>query len=357
METLPTPTLLVDEAKLRANIDRVQSVCTAHGVALWPHIKTHKTVEIARMQLKAGATGLVCAKLGEAEVMLASGARQMFIAYPLVDPVTQAPRLRRLAESLDTLYLAATSIPQAEALGRVLTAAEITLPILMGVDTGLGREGARGNDDAYTLADIIRRHPHMRLAGMFTHEGHAYRESEDPTTVARAAVEQLTALRDSIDSSLTLWPGCSVTATIMATLPGVSAIRPGTYVFGDLSLPRRTRYMTLDDIALNILTTVVDRPQPGLALVDGGSKTFSSDKNPEGISASLADGRDLHITRLSEEHGFATGTEADSLRIGERLRWVPAHVCPTVNLTDELTVIRNDEVVDRWRVAARGKVQ
>jgi D-serine deaminase-like pyridoxal phosphate-dependent protein len=143
----------------------------------------------------------------------------------------------------------------------------------------------------------------------------------------------------------------------MAALPGVTVIRPGSYVFGDLSLASRHALMDWSDLALTVLATVVDRPDTDFALLDTGSKTFSSDKTAEGIGGSLYDRRDIHVTKCSEEHGWVTGSEVGALRVGERVRVVPAHVCPVVNLSDELTVIRNGIVVDRWRVAARGKVQ
>src|SRR5947207_11186223 len=142
-ENLPTPTLLLDKDRVQRNIARMQAVCDAHGVQLRPHIKTHKMVEVARMQLEAGAKGLVCAKIGEAEALLPSGVRSLFLAYSLVDPL-QGPRLRALAEKLDELIVACTSVDQATALERVLASVDLRLPVLMAVDTGLHREGVRG---------------------------------------------------------------------------------------------------------------------------------------------------------------------------------------------------------------------
>jgi D-serine deaminase-like pyridoxal phosphate-dependent protein len=132
----------------------MQAACDANGVQLWPHIKTHKMVEVARRQLAAGATGLTCAKLGEAEAMLPSGVRRLFVAHSLVDPL-HAPRIAALADALDELIVAVTSEAQAEALERVLARAGRRLPALMAVDTGLGREGARGVDGAQRLAARI----------------------------------------------------------------------------------------------------------------------------------------------------------------------------------------------------------
>lgn len=356
-EQIPTPSLLLDRDRTQRNITRMQALCDAHGVALWPHIKTHKMLEVARMQLAAGARGLVCAKLGEAEVMLDSGVRRLFLAHSLVDPL-QAPRIRALSERLDELILAVTSEGQAEALDCVLARAEVTLPVMLALDTGLGREGVRGVENAARVAEHIGRLPHLRLKGIYTHEGHSQAAPKGEEEKAGAAVlEQLLALRDKLDASLEIWPGCSVTAHWMATQPGVTAVRPGTYVFGDLSLTVTHNLMDWDDLAVTVLATVVDRPEPALALLDAGSKTFSGDKSAAGLSGSFYDRRDIHVSRVNEEHGYAMGSDVDTLRIGERVRVVPGHICPCVNLFDEVVVISNNEVVDKWRVAARGRVQ
>ncbi|MES2463336.1 MAG: alanine racemase [Armatimonadota bacterium] len=356
-ESLPTPTLLVDLDKLTGNIARMQKSCDAHGVDLWPHIKTHKTVEIARMQLAAGAKGLTCAKIGEAEALLPSGVRRVFLAHSLVDPL-QGPRLRALAESLDELIVAVTSEAQAEALEQVLALVDLHLPVLLAVDTGLRREGVRDPDSAARLAKRVDSLPHLSLRGIYSHEGHTYASTRERSdSLVNDVHTRLLAFRYGIDPSLPLWPGCSVSASRMAALPGVTVVRPGSYVFGDLSLASRHGLMECSDLALTVLATVIDRPDTDLALLDAGSKTFSSDKTAEGIGGSFYDQRDIHVTKCSEEHGWATGSAVDALRVGERVRVVPAHVCPVVNLFDELTVIKDGAVVDRWRVAARGRVQ
>lgn len=354
IDTLATPTLLLDRDRTQANIERMQAVCRAHDVALWPHVKTHKMVPVARMQLNAGAAGLTCAKLGEAEALLPSGVRRFFVAYPLVDRAL-GRRIAALAGSLDELLVAVTSAPQAEALEDVLSTAGVTLPVLMAVDTGLHREGARGLASSQSLAALIERLPHMRLAGLFTHEGHVY-SSDDAGAVVRGVHASLIEVRDAIDPSLPLWPGSSPTAAEMAALPGVSAVRPGAYVFGDISLVDK-KSMSWDDLALTVATTVVDRPEPGLALIDAGSKTLFADRTPDGRVAVGQNAPRLEVRRLSEEHGFLTGDGVDELKVGDKLALVPAHVCPVINLFDEVTVISAGEVVDTWRVDARGRVR
>lgn len=355
---LETPCLLVDLAKTQDNIERMQAVCNAHGVQLRPHVKTHKMVEIARRQLAAGATGLVCSKISEAEALLPSGVRSIFIANSIVDPL-KAPRLRRLSQQLDELVLAVTSHEQAEALNTVLSEADLSTDVLLAIDTGLAREGSRSLEDAAKLADIISGFPRMRLKGIYTHEGHAYRcAPSDKEALARDVWERLQQARKTINPELEIWPGCSVTAAIMATLPDVESVRPGAYVFGDLSHCDRTLTMSTDQVSLLVVVTVVDKPTADLALIDAGSKTFSSDRAPDtGLFAIAADGRDLSVSRLSEEHGFVTGEAVANLSVGERIAFIPTHVCPVVNLADEVRVLDNDGSVYTWKVEARGAVQ
>lgn len=354
---LETPCVLLDVDKTQANIERMQKICDEHHVELRPHIKTHKMVGVAKMQLAAGAAGLTCAKIGEAEAMVPSGVKSIFIANSIADPL-KAPRLKALSEQVDELFVAVTSERHAQVLEKVLAAADLTLPVMMAIDTGLHREGARSLEDGVRLAALIKTLPHMRLHGIYTHEGHAYkRPPAEREMVTNEVHQQIIAMRDKLDVEVKLWPGCSVTAALMAKLPGVDAVRPGAYMFGDHALARRVPTMEWDDIALTVLATVVDRPEDGLALIDAGSKVFSSDKTPDGDTAFAADGRDIVVSMYSEEHGFLTGSDVDSLEVGDKVRFVVAHVCPVLNLTDEVVVIENGQISGTWPVEARGCVR
>ncbi|MFZ9681856.1 MAG: alanine racemase [Cephaloticoccus sp.] len=356
IDELTTPAVLLDRVRLENNIRSMQTACDSAGVKLWPHIKTHKMVEVARRQLAAGAEGLTCAKLGEAEAMLPSGVKRIFIAHSLVD-VRSAPRLAALADQLEELRVAATSVTQTEALVKVAAAAARPLKVMLAVDTGLGREGVRFAEYAKRIAALVKASPFLTLVGIYTHEGQLY--AADPATQqARVdeVLDRLATVRDAVDPKLPLWPGCSVTAKRMAASGRVQVVRPGAYMFGDLSLAVTMKVMKRDDVAVHVLATVIDRPEPGLALIDAGSKVFSSDKTAQGISAIDAEGRDIQVVRVNEEHGYLRGSDVDLLEVGDRLRFIPAHICTVINLTDYVTVIENDAVVDRWRVDARGRV-
>ncbi|MSU65194.1 MAG: alanine racemase [Opitutus sp.] len=359
LDALPTPAILVDRSRLAANIRSMQAAADAAGIELRPHIKTHKMVGIARQQLAAGAAGLTCAKLGEAEAMLPSGVRSLFLAHSLVSPL-QAPRLAALAERLDDLRVAVTSEAHVEPLARLAALTGKKISVMMAVDTGLAREGVRDGSAASRLAAQVARSPHLALRGFFTHEGQFYgvAPADRPAKLVET-IERLSAVRDAIDPALPIWPGSSSTARAILAMGDrrVQAVRPGTYVFGDLSLCRTTAVMRDDEVALHILATVVDKPERGLALIDAGSKVFSSDRTPDTIFGRAADGRDLAVVRVNEEHGYLRGSAVDTVQIGERIAFIPAHVCTVVNLTDEVTVVDRGAVVDTWRVDARGCVR
>lgn len=360
IDDLSTPSLLVHADQLERNLQNMQHACDQAGVALRPHIKTHKLVPVARRQLELGAPGLTCAKIGEAEAMLPSGVREMFIAHSLVD-LRQAPRLDALAAQLDELRLAVTSEAHAEALETLAAHTGRTFPVMLAVDTGLHREGIRDLAAAPRIAARLARSSHLELAGFYTHEGYFYTADVDQRPAAiDAMLDRLSRVRDAVDPSLPLWPGCSVTARAVAETAGdrVQAVRPGAYVFGDLYLSKINQVMDFADVALEVLATVVDRPTPDLALIDAGTKTFSSDRTATGIMALDANGRDLAVTRANEEHGYIEGTDVDQLRIGDRLRLIPAHVCTVVNLADEVQVIDSGyQVRTSWPVDARGRTQ
>lgn len=357
---LATPSILVRYSALEAHLATLQQACDAGGVELRPHIKTHKMVACARRQLELGAKGLTCAKLSEAEAMLPSGVREIFIAHSLVDP-RQAGRIAALVDQLDELRLAVTSEAQLEPFLALMDKVDRDLPVMLAVNTGLEREGVRNIEAAVRIAARLAKHPRVRLAGLYSHEGQFY--SKDPANRREEVdqmLSQLEATRDAIDPGLALWPGCSVTGRHIAQKFGdrVQAVRPGAYLFGDLSLSVRTGIMPFDQVALQVLVTVVDKPTDDLALIDGGSKTFSSDRTPQGLSGIAADGRDLQIVGVNEEHGYVRGADVATLRVGERVAMVPAHVCTVINLVDRVQVLDDDsQVVATWPVDARGRIQ
>jgi D-serine deaminase-like pyridoxal phosphate-dependent protein len=355
IKDLETPVVLIEEQRMENNLQAMQDICTKTGTELWPHVKTHKMVNVLRRQLALGATGITCAKIGEAEALLPSGVRKVFVAHSIVDE-RSAGRLKALAGKLDELILAVTSIGQCELLEALLRKVSLQLPVLMAVDTGLDREGVRSNEDAVALHRKIVNSEVLTFRGLYTHEGHAY-GSANPEAASEMAARvhaRLVEVAEALGGDIALWPGCSVTAALMAGKPGVVAVRPGSYVFGDLALCESTGVREFDHAALTVLATVVDKPADDLALIDAGTKVFSSDKSAAGIAGREQNLRSIVVEKMNEEHGYLRGEELKKVSIGQRLRFVPAHVCTVVNLTSTVRVVNGDEVVATWNVEARG---
>lgn len=351
-----SPSVRVDIGLLDANLRAMQSQCDAHGVELWPHIKTHKCVEIARRQLALGAKGLTCAKLGEAEALLPSGVKRIFWAHAL-STTAALERARALREKLEDLVIAVSSLEHGRRLAHLLAKESRPWSVAIAIDSGLDREGLRSTGEIEQMRDLLAANPALKAVAIYTHEGHAYSTAPEACdALIRDIIFKLQQAQAILGKGLKLWPGCSVTAMRVAAQPGVNAVRPGAYVFGDLSLSDTTAVMRPEQVALSVRATVVDRPSPTLALIDAGSKTFSSDKTAKGIFAKpLSDPRRLAVTRVSEEHGFVTGEDVDSLKIGDVIDWMPAHVCPVMNLINNLVAVRPDGSAELWPVQGRGR--
>ncbi|HEY7033070.1 MAG TPA: alanine racemase [Thermomicrobiales bacterium] len=360
-ELIDTPTMVVDEAILHTNIAEMAALAKSLGVALRPHIKTHKTPQIARLQLAAGAIGVTCAKLGEAEVMAEAGVEDILIAYPIVGDL----KIRRLLALMERvrMIVALDSHEAAEAISQAMAAEDRTLDVYVEVNTGQNRAGARYGEEAVALALNLARLPGLRVVGVFTHEGHA--NAQPPETIEPVALEagrNLVATAEAIRSHGLELPVVSVgstpAATYTPTVPGVTEMRPGTYVFKDTSAFRYGIFGP-DRCAARILATVVSHPAPDRCILDGGSKTLSLDKTPSHPGHGYIVGHeDAIIDRMSEEHGVVIlPPDEPGFRIGERVEVIPNHICPTVNLMDQLTIVRDGHVADVWPVAARGKIR
>ncbi len=360
-QELDTPCMVIDEAVLHQNIAEMAAWARSIGVALRPHIKTHKTPEIAKLQLAAGAIGVTCAKLGEAEVMASAGVEDIVIGHEIVG----APKIRRLLALMERarVIVGVDSHEGAEALSAAMAAEERTLEVYIEVDTGHHRAGVPAGEPACRLALDVARMPGLRVIGLFTHEGHANAAPPDQIEdLARAAGRAMVDTAERIRSQgldlKVVSVGSTPAAAYTPTVPGITEMRPGTYVFRDASGFRYGVYGP-DRCAARIVATVVSRPAPDRAVLDAGSKVFALDKTPSHPGHGYIVGHEgAIIDRLSEEHGVViVPPDEMDLRVGDRVEIIPNHVCPTVNLTDELLVLRDGRVTDVWKVAARGKVR
>jgi len=354
-DMLETPCVLVDWQQVKSNIVKIAELCKDNGVRFMPHIKTHKSVAIAKLELEAGACGLTCAKIGEAEAMLASGVRRIFLAHSIASP-KKIPRLLALRQKLDELILAVTSTAHAKHLDSLLKNSGQQFPVLLALDTGLGREGVRSIQELETLKECVDQSQSFSYRGIYSHEGFTYRtQPRDIPHAALGVADKLRAASKALGGG-ELWPGCSVTVKHIVKQKGMTGVRPGAFVFGDIVLSLGTHSMEWEDLALCVASTVIDKPEKGLALIDAGTKVFSSDKNPNYPNAIPLDQSDYALTRMSEEHGMLTGPAVDSLHIGQIVYLIPTHVCPVINLTHHIQILDDKGNMRPSIVDARGAV-
>ena len=360
---IDTPALLVELSRLEANIQRFADMAARAGVKLRPHIKTHKTLEVARRQLAAGAGGLTCAKLGEAEVYADAGMSDLFVAYPVIGS-EKARRAAELARRCK-LIVGVESAIGVQQLSQAASSAGVMLNVRLELDSGLRRTGA-APEQAEALCRLILDAPGLRLDGIFTFRGASFpgaptRERDELGRLEGEwmvnQAERLRAVGIPIEE---ISVGSTPTSEGAARVPGVTEVRPGTYVFFD-RMTTRAGVNAPDEIALSILATVVSRPAPDIAIIDAGSKTFCGDIMPanaglEGYGATV-DGRSGIVERMNEEHGIVCLAPGFAPAIGDKLAFFPNHVCTSVNLSDEVVVVRQGRVQETWSVAARGRRQ
>ena len=359
-DEVDTPEILVDRDALQRNIDRMAAAVHAKGLNLRPHVKTHKVPEIALLQLAAGAAGITVATIGEAEVFAGHGATDIFIAYPIWVGPRQAERLRRLAATTK-ISVGLDSQEAAQTMGASLGEAASDFDVLLELDSGHHRSGI-APDAVVDVAHAAAR-AGLSVRGVFTFPGHSYA----PGMPLKAVKEEQLALGRASD--LLAQAGFEILrrsggSTPTATLTGDSVateVRPGVYVFGDAQQLELERCAP-EDIALTIAATVVSRHEgddvtPRRIILDAGSKILGGDRPGWATGfGRLLDYPEARITALSEHHATVIWpADAELPALGERMRVIPNHVCVAVNLVEDITVVNGGKIVDRWRVAARGK--
>ena len=367
--SVSSPRVVVDRSKVRANISRMQSLASSAGVRLRPHAKTHKSPIIARWQIEAGAAGVCCAKLGEAEVFAEAGIDDIRLPYPInpsnVSRVVALLNRIRLSIIVDDLEVARQWSERMIAAGR-------QLDVLVKVDVGSHRCGI--DPDSPRALDIVRDVAGLaglRFRGLLSHAGHSYLagSAAELEAVARQEIEILRHLasraREAGIEVAEISVGATPTARCIGDQHGVTEMRPGNYVFFD-----RTQVglgaAAVPDCAMSVLATVVSRPVPARVIFDAGSKTLAADIL-RGVGSAVGYGLvfpeldsphpdpSIVIERLSEEHATARVPTDCRLAIGGRVRILPNHACVVTNLADELLLVDHGAIVGTLPVAARGK--
>ena len=364
LPTLDTPALLIDLDIVALNLERMQEKANSYGVALRPHIKTHKIPELAQQQMRLGARGITAAKVSEAEVMAAAGIKNILVANQIVTK----EKLNRLAAlSRDAnISIGLDSVAAGRKLSDVFAASGLTIEYLIEINSGLDRCGVLPGKEAVELYQAVATLPSLRFKGIFTHAGQVYgagslSEVKEVSRHESTIMAETAQVFEEVGTSLDIVSvGSTPTMKVWQGHEAVSEIRPGNYIFHD-AIQVSLGAATLQECALSIVATVISRPEKERAVVDGGSKAFGLDKGAHGkemvTGFGMVLGKKAILARLSEEHGILTLDPTVDLDIGDRVRIIPNHACAVVNLFDRAYGMRNGKVVEEYKIAARGKSQ
>jgi len=343
-----TPALVVDLDAVERNIRRLQEHCDREGLANRPHVKTHKLPAIAHMQLAAGAVGIACQKLGEAEVMAQAGISDILLTFPIVGE-EKLERLARLAAAT-RLSVVGDSAGVAQEIAAALARKGLSCNFLVECDTGLGRTGVQSPERAAGLAVLVASLPGLRFAGLMT-----YPTPRDGGAWLRAAREACEAAGLEVGC---LSGGGTPYAFQTTRDDALTELRAGTYVYGDRSCIANGS-VPLEDTALCVKATVVSRPTRERAIVDAGTKALTSDPvawTDAGGHGYIREHPEAVVYRLNEEHGYIDVSGcAEPPELGEVVSIVPNHACGATNLYDEAVVTRAGQVVGTWPILARGR--
>ena len=347
---LDTPAVIIDLDKVERNIRRAQELLARHGVANRPHIKTHKIPALARMQMAAGAVGITCQKLGEAEVMADAGvADDILLTYNVLGDA-KTERLAALIKRLQRMAVVLDNETVAKGLSEAGRRHGVDVRFLIECDTGFGRNGVQSPQDALDLARAATRMPHLQFEGLMTF----------PT----AKPEQ----RQWLERALQLLQGAGIQVPVVSgggspslkdvgEFPMLTEYRAGTYIYNDV-MQVTAGAATWDDCAMTVRTTVVSRPTEDRAILDAGSKVMTYEQYYAKGFGRILEYPDAEIAGFSEEHGMVDlAGSASKPRIGEVVSVVPNHCCVVTNMMDEVHAVRGGKVEAVWPVAARGKVR
>jgi 3-hydroxy-D-aspartate aldolase len=361
---LPTPALLLDLDRFERNIRKMAEHVKAAGKKLRPHAKTHKCPEIARRQVAAGAIGVCVAKVGEAEVMAAAGIRNLLITTEVVGREKIGRLLGVLVRQPETLVVVDHQDNVRE-LGEAVEGAGRVLNVLVDVDVGGRRTGVQPGEPALALARAVQHEPALNLRGLQGYAGQCAHvvSFEERRRASRRWMSRLMKTRELFEKHGLpvdiVTGGSSGTFNIDSELEGLTELQSGSYCVMDLDYHRigGRHGSTYDDfeMALTVLTTVISVPSDGMAMVDAGLKSFSTDKPfvPEAV-----EWPGVEYSWAGDEHGRLTLTEPGRLpRLGDRIEFFPPHCDPTVNLYDRIHAMRGDKLEAVWDIAARGRSQ
>lgn len=359
---LNTPVLVVDLDALERNIARMAQFARSHGLALRPHVKTHKSVEIARLQQKAGTIGFCCAKLGEAEAMADGGITDGLL---LTSPVVSAPAIRRLIElnsRTNGLMVVVDNPKNVQALAEAARASGKPLRVLIDTDPGIHRTGVASPEAAVRLFHEIRSQQSLIYNGVQFYCGR--QQHIEDYAERRAVIQQLTEYLQTVIEALKheggdppiVTGGGTGTHRIDTALSTFTELQVGSYIFMD------SQYAACDiedrkeppfEFSLMVDARVISANSPGMRTIDAGYKAFATDGGTPHVLAGMSP--ETEYAFMGDEHGALISNNSPAPDIGERVVLTTPHCDPTVNLYDFYHIVRGDTLVAIWRIEARGR--
>jgi D-serine deaminase-like pyridoxal phosphate-dependent protein len=345
---IATPAVLIDLDKVERNIKRLQDYADGCGLKVRPHIKTHKLPQIATRQLKAGAIGVTCQKISEAEAMVAATPeiRDVLITYNIVG-AEKLDRLAALAKKVN-LSVVADNEKVIDGLRNRFVSEAKPLPVLIECNTGANRCGMATPEEAVILAEAVAKSPGLTFAGLMTYP------PPNGTANVQTFMARAKALLEAKNIPVPVITSGGTPSMMMAgEAPVTTEYRAGTYVYNDRSLVERG-VCGWDDCALTVLATVVSVPTDNRAIIDAGSKTLTSDLMGLAGYGHVLSRPDIRVDQLSEEHGRLSTLGPIDLGVGDLIRIVPNHACVVTNMVDKVRVMTGGHLLGTWNVCARG---
>lgn len=362
---LDTPSLLIRQDIMLQNIIRMQEYANGNNVSLRPHTKTHKSSYLALVQADQGAAGITVAKVGEAEVMAKAGLKDIFIANEIVGE-RKLERIKSLQKSAKISF-GLDSIAQAKMIEKVFKEDE-KANVLIEIEVGENRSGIIEEDDFIELITYIKSSERILFKGIFSHDGHSYGANNlDELREIHLESQRRTLKFADIARDAGLPPS---TVSIGSTpslindfpiLEGVTEIRPGTYIFMDASQANAVGNLKMN--SATVLATVMSKPTKERVVLDVGAKGLTMQKRAKGITATeglgkLIDFQEVYIDSMYDEHALIYNKEFSSqVQVGDRVRIIPNHICPVVNLYDSLYLVSGEDVVEEIPIDCRGKLK
>lgn len=361
LNDVETPAVVVDLDVMERNMRRYVDFADEHDVALRCHTKTHKIPELAHWQTDQTGAGIICQTLSEVEVMAQAGIDDIYLSYMVIGD-SKLDRLAHLATKLDSFATTVDGPGNIDPLQRAAARNDTTIDVVLEIDIGLERVGVLP-EDAVEMAEYLAEQPDLDVAGVMAYEGHigyGDKTDDDYERECAAAMDELEAIVNRIEDAGIQIPdvkvGSTPTSLYSGKHPVVTEINPGMFPFMDAHL-LEVPHVEKADCALSVLTTVISAPTDDRVIVDAGSKSISLEIDYDPLVKSDAH-EGARYYNASEEHGWVDVGDCDAdLAVGDRVEFIPPHVCPTINLHDTLVGVRDGVVEEVWAVQGRGKVK